>query len=536
MAEQKTVTQIVGSSIADWVKDPVTGKERTPQEIIAAVTDAVLADKSNTYGTTLDPLTGKPRPATDAQKVQIALAQLAANAKFEGPRYAPAKAVAQTLGGAGRGGSVAALVNRPDLWTLGKETVGTIIDRQNFGDIKSSKRFVVDPTKNQLTPEQLKQFNEIGAGGGMAIDPVTGFQVSIDSQGRYTLGEQPSGDVTGLNYATGQRSMTSGEGIRTGGIRTGTNVGSGDPNTLTAGDGTQFDNFSDYLEYQNSLDKKTEERQSAYDLLYGEFNKYGLGSLVTPLKDLITSNVSPSEFTLRLRETDPYKKRFAANQARIQKGLAAISEAEYIGLEDQYQNIMRQYGLPSSYYTRGELGRQEGFERFIGSDVSAAELEDRVLTAQSRVLNANPEVIASLKQFYPGIGDGDILAYALDPEKALTDIKRKVTAAEIGGAATQAGLGITGARAEELGAAGISKAQAQQGFQTVAEVAPRGGQLAAMYGESPYTQQTAEAEVFGLAGSTEAARQRKKLTSLETAAFGGSAGAGAIARDRAGVL
>jgi hypothetical protein len=280
------------------------------------------------------------------------------------------------------------------------------------------------------------------------------------------------------------------------------------------------------------------ERQSAYDLLFQQFNQYGLGALVTPLRDLITSGASPAEFTIKLRETDAYKKRFAANAARIAKGLTAISEAEYIGLEDQYQNIMRNYGLPASYYTRGDMGRQEGFEKFIGNDVSAAELEDRVMTAQNRVMNANPEVIASLRQFYPDISNGDILAYTLDPDKGLSEIKRKVTAAEIGGGAMQAGLGITGARAEELGAAGITKQQAQQGFQTVAEVAPRGGQLAAIYGESPYTQQTAEQEVFGLAGSTEAAKQRKKLVGLERAAFSGQSGTaqGALGRERAGNL
>lgn len=279
-----------------------------------------------------------------------------------------------------------------------------------------------------------------------------------------------------------------------------------------------------------------DERKSAYDLLYTQFNQYGLGALITPLKGLITEGVPASEFTIRLRETEAYKKRFAANTQRIAKGLAAISEAEYLGLEDQYQNIMRNYGLPAEYYTRGDMGIQSGFEKFIANDVSAAELEDRVMTAQSRVMNANPEVLASLKAFYPDITNGDILAYTLDPTKGLTDIKRKVTAAEIGGAAMQAGLGITGTRAGELGAAGITKAQAQQGFQTVAEVAPRGGVLSEIYKQSPYTQTTAEAEVFGLAGSTDAARQRKKLTQLETAAFQGSAGAGAIARDRAGVL
>ena len=278
------------------------------------------------------------------------------------------------------------------------------------------------------------------------------------------------------------------------------------------------------------------ERQSAYDLLYSQFKQYGLEALVEPLKGLIVGGASPSEFTIKLRETPAYQKRFAANAQRIQKGLTAVSEAEYLSLEDQYQNIMRNYGLPPEYYTRGDMGVQEGFNKFIANDVSAKELEDRVLTAQQRVLNSNPEVLASLKAFYPDITNGDILAYTLDPTKGLTDIKRKVTAAEIGGAATQAGLKLTGTRAGELGAAGITKEEAQKGFQTVAEVAPRGGQLAEIYKQSPYTQTTAEAEVFGLAGSTEAAKQRKKLTSLETAAFGGSAGAGAIARDRAGVL
>jgi len=277
-------------------------------------------------------------------------------------------------------------------------------------------------------------------------------------------------------------------------------------------------------------------RQSAYDLLYSQFKLYGLESLVEPLKGLITSGASPSEFTIKLRDSDAYKKRFSANAQRIAKGLRSLSEAEYIQLEDQYQDVMRRYGLPDTYYSRGEMGIQEGFNKFLEGDVSPVELEDRISTAQKRVLNANPEVLASLKEFYPDISNADILAYTLDPKNAIENIKRKVTSAEIGGAAMQAGLKTGMTRAEELAAAGITKQQAQTGFQTVAEVAPRGGQLAEIYKQSPYTQTTAEAEVFGLAGSVDAAKQRKKLTQLETAAFSGSAGAGAIARDRAGVL
>jgi hypothetical protein len=315
----------------------------------------------------------------------------------------------------------------------------------------------------------------------------------------------------------------------------------------TASDGKKFTDQQAYVDYEISLreansqakliaDQNKAERKSAYDLLYSEFKNYGLEALVTPLKSLIEEGVSPSEFTLRLRETDAYKKRFAANAQRVAKGLRALSEAEYIGTEDQYQDVMRRYGMPETYYTKGELGIQSGFEKFLAGDVSAVELEDRIQTAQNRVVNSNPEVAKALKEFYPGISNGDILAYVLDPANAIENIKRKVTAAEIGGAAIQSGLKTGMTRAEELAAAGITKQQAQQGFQTVAEVAPRGGQLAEIYKQDPYTQTTAEQEVFGLTGAVDAARQRKKLTQLETAAFSGSAGQGAIARDRAGAF
>ena len=308
--------------------------------------------------------------------------------------------------------------------------------------------------------------------------------------------------------------------------------------TYTAPDGKIFTDLDAYNKYIDDLRKadKTAKGQSAYDLLFDRFNEYGMGALVEPLKGFIQDGLSSSEFTLRLRDTDAYKKRFAANAQRIAKGLSALSESQYIDLEDQYQNIMRNYGLPASYYTRGDMGRQEGFEKFLANDVSATELEDRIMTAQSRVTNANPEVLAALKQFYPGIGDGDILAYTLDPEKALTDIKRKVTAAEIGGAALQAGLKTGMARAEQLGQYGVDKAAAEKGFGTIAGGLERGSQLASMYGEDPYNQTTAEEEIFNLQGAQESRKKRQKVTGLEQATFGGKTGvtSGALARDRAG--
>ena len=362
-------------------------------------------------------------------------------------------------------------------------------------------------------------YKENSGGGGTIYRTIGGIL--------YANGSKYTGTYNGKKYVDGVEQADDGSGNKT---------------TYTAPDGTIFTDLNAYNSYiaQTKAVGEKAARQSAYDLLFEQFNAYGLGGLVAPLKGLIESGINPAEFTIKLRETDAYKKRFAANAQRINKGLRALSEAEYIGLEDQYQDVMRRYGLPASYYSRGDMGRQEGFEKFIGGDVSPVELEDRVQTAQRRVLNAAPQVRDALTQFYGAeIGNGDILAYVLDPEKAIENIKRKVTAAEIGAGAMQAGLATGVARAEELQRFGVTGEQARTGYQAIGGFLPRASQLGDIYakqGEGPFTQTTAEQEVFGTTGAVEAQRKRRKLAELETAQFSGTSGAaqGALARERAG--
>jgi len=316
-------------------------------------------------------------------------------------------------------------------------------------------------------------------------------------------------------------------------------AGGGNLSKLVAPDGTVFDNAEAYAAYlgylgnkQSAFDTQKRASQSAFDLMYAEFANYGLGSLVEPLRGLVQNGISGDEFTLRLRETDAYKKRFSANAERIAKGLTALSESEYLDKEDKYQSVMRNYDLPASYYAKDSLGTQAGFNKLLANDVSAVELEDRLIQAKDRVINANPEVAQALKAYYPGIGDGDILAYVLDPQNALKDIQRKVSAAEIGGAARAQGLMTGVSRAEELAGLGVTKAQAVEGYTNVAAMAPRGSELSAIYGQDAYGQSEAEAEVFNTSGAADAAKKRKKLTALETAQFGGSSGVGALGRDK----
>ena len=311
----------------------------------------------------------------------------------------------------------------------------------------------------------------------------------------------------------------------------------GPTQTYTAPDGRIFTDLAAYNAYiQKTKDEeKRRAGQSAYDILFNEFDKYGLGSLVNEVKQYIVDGLSPAEFTIKLRASKPYQERFAANAKRIANGFRAIDEATYLDLEDSYQSIMQNYGLPPTYYQKGNLGVQKGFEDLIGGNVDPVTLEERIIEGQ-KVTKGSKSIIDTAKEFFPTLTDGDFLGYVLDPKNGLEEIKRKVAAVEIGAGAVEADLKIGLERALELGTAGITKAQAKQGFAAIGTGLQRGSQLAAIYGEDPYTQATAETEVFGLAGKTKATREREKITGLEKATFGGQTGitSSALTRDRAG--
>ena len=279
---------------------------------------------------------------------------------------------------------------------------------------------------------------------------------------------------------------------------------------------------------------------SAYDKLSKRLADKGLSSLFQSVKDLIQEDLPEAEFTIRLRETPAYQTRFSANKGRITKGLKPLTEGAYLELEDAYQDTMSRYGLPESYYSRGDLGVQAGFEKLIAGGVSSLELEDRIQTAKDRVLNADANISEALKKFYPDITDGDVLAYVLDPKNAIDNIKRRVQAAEIGGAAAMAGGGLkTNVNdAEYLARFGVTKESARTGYQQIAGGLERGSQLSGIYNQTPYTQATAETDVFGLGGAAEARRKRQKITGLEQATFGGQSGlsSSALNQGRAGAF
>lgn len=261
---------------------------------------------------------------------------------------------------------------------------------------------------------------------------------------------------------------------------------------------------------------KESNRQSIITILQDRFAKYGMTGLGNKIKELAIDGATEATITLGLQETDEYKTRFKANQERLKKGLTVLQPAEYLNLEDGYRQVLRSYGLTA-------FDNDEYVQQFISNDVSAAELSNRVVTAVQRVQNADPAVSKQLRDYY-GIGSTDLVAYVLDPNQQMQKIERQVAAAEIGVAAGRQGLKPGVQVAEQLAAQGISQAEAQKGYATIADILPTAEKLSAIYGETTqkYGQSEAEQEVFNSLASAQRARQ--KLSALEVAQFGGSSG------------
>ena len=252
------------------------------------------------------------------------------------------------------------------------------------------------------------------------------------------------------------------------------------------------------------------------------FKNYGLESLAPRITEYAQEGFSPETITLKLQETPDYKQRFAGNEARRKAGLPVLSPAEYLSAESSYRDIMRNANLPKGFYDD-----PNDFSKFISVDVSPAELKSRVDAAALSLENADPFYTGSLQRLY-GLSSGDMVAYALDPERALPLITRQVQAAQFGAEAARQGLQVTTPMAETYtGQLGVSQAQARQGFEDVASILPEAQKLSQITpGAAPVSFEEVTSAVLGGEQSAEYKKRLKILAEAEQSRFAGQSGVG----------
>ena len=268
-----------------------------------------------------------------------------------------------------------------------------------------------------------------------------------------------------------------------------------------------------------------QKRVSAWTVLKDKFDSWGLGTLAESVKELILDGASDEEVTIKLREKPEYAKRFAGNVDRKKAGLNVYDEGTYLALENAYNEVFTSYGQ------QGLLGKtaeekQATFSTFIGGTIAPTEVKRRLQVA-TELASSDTPTKAAIKQLYPMITDGDLVAYFLKPTETLPKLEVKAQAAKIGGAFLKQGLATDVVSAEEYAAAGLTTEQAQAGAAAVAEALPRGEFLADITAGAPdYTQKTAE-EVY-LKGLASAKRAQDQLRQAEIGRFGGSSGASKV--------
>ena len=266
---------------------------------------------------------------------------------------------------------------------------------------------------------------------------------------------------------------------------------------------------------QAAADEKRLQRESIIKIVTDRFARYKLGSLAQKIRDLAIDGANEATIIIALSETKEYKERFAGNDARLKKGIAVLDPGSYLEAEDTYRQVLRANGLK-------QFDTDAYVQQFIENDTSSTEIASRISTAVNRIQYADPAIKKTLKDYY-GLNDSDLLGYVLSPDQELPKIQQKITAAEIGTAASVQGLKSSLGVSEQLASQGVTQAEAQKGYANIASFLPTTEKLGNVYNELPgYNQADAEQETFNQLASAQ--RKRERLRQTEMGTFGASSG------------
>ncbi len=284
----------------------------------------------------------------------------------------------------------------------------------------------------------------------------------------------------------------------------------------------------------NWASKLSGANRDAFVALNNLFKSYGLGSLAPKIFEYVQKGYSSDTISILLQETPEYKKRFAGNEERLKAGLPVLSPSDYLNLENQYRQELREGGMPTGFYDS-----TSDFADLIGKDVSPSELQSRISIATNAATLSPPAYKDALKSLY-GVGDSQIAAYFLDPDKALPVLQKQASAAAIGAEALKAGLSLDRSHLEAYATAGVSAQQAAQAYQQIAQDLPGLKEAGSAFGEN-VSQFEEEQAAFGQVGPVKGETAAAKISRLESwnrARAQGAAGAAAsgLAANRSGTV
>lgn len=276
--------------------------------------------------------------------------------------------------------------------------------------------------------------------------------------------------------------------------------------------------------------------ESAFGILKSTLEYYGLSDpdLLSSVRSLwenktIKPGDSVDDIGIQLRDTPAFSKRFPANKTLKDQNKPQFSVSQYLRMEADYKQRLQAANMPAGFYDD-----PTDFQQLIANDVSPEELQGRIDQGYQAVKNASPSVIAEFKRLY-GVGEGDLAAYFIDPQRARPtfdryEAQRQAQAAAVSSQAqAQAGLALTAQESEALVRSGITETQAQTGFEQISAQQELFNPLS---GEQAISREQQIAGTFGTnaeARKAITARKRSRQAAFETGGgFATTQGASAL--------
>ena len=218
-----------------------------------------------------------------------------------------------------------------------------------------------------------------------------------------------------------------------------------------------------------------------FNTISASLDRIGLGELFTVdgagnpsgwLWNQIQAGVdTEDEIMAAIRSTDTFKDRFSvitAQEKAVKEGGAGyvMSPQDVLNYEREVKEYMAAAGLPASFYDQ-----PSDFHKLILSDLSPAEVNNKITAAYDYVLSAPPEVRESFEEFY-GVGQGDaqLAAWALDPERTVRDINKATRTAYAAGMSERFDIKINRATAERIADLPMTEGGITEGLKQVASL------------------------------------------------------------------
>lgn len=233
--------------------------------------------------------------------------------------------------------------------------------------------------------------------------------------------------------------------------------------TKSSWDAYQADQYSADTQDQtvNFSNVNTASGRDARTIIEDVLKNYGLQGLTNWAWGIITNGGGADEITDTIQDQPLFQAQFPGIIQREKLGLPPISMSDYISLEDSYDQLVTQYGLPRSVLTKDFVGN------LIGQDVSVNELSDRITKGFAAVQAAPASVQQVFAQWFGPRGNAQLASYFLNPKNASDVLEKEAMMANVQGAGISAGVNIGQNRAAQIAQMGDTYSQVQQALNKV---------------------------------------------------------------------